>query len=123
VVYADDSNVWQMGSNVEEVVRKLREKAALFVDYTRSMGLSMNASTTQLLLSANAGNVASVTMEVDSNTISPSTTIEILGVGYDRELLMAPHFRSLLAAVRQRASVFARLANHLPRREVPTAVV
>jgi hypothetical protein len=29
----------------------------------------------------------------------------------------------LLAAVRQRASVFARLANHLPRREVPTAVV
>jgi hypothetical protein len=65
VVYADDSNVWQMGSNVEEVVRKLREKAALFVDYTRSMGLSMNASTTQLLLSANAGNVASVTMEVE----------------------------------------------------------
>jgi hypothetical protein len=33
VVYADDSNVWQMGSNVEEVVRKLTEKAALFVDY------------------------------------------------------------------------------------------
>jgi hypothetical protein len=29
VVYADDSNVWQMGSNVEEVVRKLTEKAAL----------------------------------------------------------------------------------------------
>jgi hypothetical protein len=50
VVYADDSNVWQTGNNVEEVVRKLREKAALFVDYTRSMGLSMNATKTQLLL-------------------------------------------------------------------------
>jgi hypothetical protein len=43
-VYADDSNVWQMESNVEEeVVRMLKEMAALFVDYTRSMGLSMNA--------------------------------------------------------------------------------
>jgi hypothetical protein len=33
VVYADDSNVWQTGNNVEEVVRKLTEKAALFVEY------------------------------------------------------------------------------------------
>jgi hypothetical protein len=39
----DPALVWQTGSNVEEVVRKLTEKAALFVDYTRSMGLSMNA--------------------------------------------------------------------------------
>jgi hypothetical protein len=29
--------VWQIGSNVEEVVRKLTEKAALFVDYTKNM--------------------------------------------------------------------------------------
>jgi hypothetical protein len=80
VVYGDDSNVWQTVSNVEEVVRKLTEKAALFLDYTRSMGLSMNASKTQLLLSANTGNVVDVTMEVDGNTITPSTTIELLGV-------------------------------------------
>jgi hypothetical protein len=32
VVYADDSNVWQTGNNVEEVVRKLTEKAALFLE-------------------------------------------------------------------------------------------
>jgi hypothetical protein len=80
VVYADDSNVWQMGSNMEEVIRKLTEKAALFVDYTRSIGLSMNASKIQLLISANAGKVADFTMEVDGNTITPSNTIE--GVGY-----------------------------------------
>jgi hypothetical protein len=73
-----------MGSNVEEVVRKLTKKAALFVDYTRSMGLSMKASKTQLLRSANAGNVAEVTMEVEGNTITPSNTIKLLGVGYDR---------------------------------------
>jgi hypothetical protein len=115
VVYADDSNVWQTGNNVEEVVRKLTEKAALFVDYTRSMGLSMNATKTQLLLSAKAGNVSKVTVEVDGNTILPCNVIELLGVRYDRKLLTTPHVRSMLAAVRQRASVVVRLANHLPR--------
>jgi hypothetical protein len=37
MVYADISNVWQTGRNVEEVVRNLTEKASLFVDYTRSL--------------------------------------------------------------------------------------
>jgi hypothetical protein len=49
VVKVDDSNMWQTGNNLE-VVRKLKKKAALFVDYTRSLGLSMNATKTQLLL-------------------------------------------------------------------------
>jgi hypothetical protein len=73
VVYADDSNLWQLGRNVEEVARKLTAKASLFVDYTRSMGFAMSASKTQLLLSANAGNVADVTVEVDGSTIKPSS--------------------------------------------------
>jgi hypothetical protein len=114
-VYADDSNVWQTGNNVEEVVRKLTEKAALFMEYTSSMGLSMNAAKTQLLLSSHAGNVSEVTVEVDGNTILPGNVIELLGVRYDRKLTTTQHVKSLLAAVRQRASVVAWLANHLPR--------
>jgi hypothetical protein len=51
ILYADDSNVWQTGSTKEDIARKLTEKAALFVEYTRKMGLSMNASKTQLLFS------------------------------------------------------------------------
>jgi hypothetical protein len=98
VVYEDDSNVWQTGNNVEEVVRRLTEKAALFVDYIRSMGLSMNATKTQLLLSAKAGNVSEVTVEVDGNTILPCKLIELLGVRYDRKLTTTPHVRSFLAA-------------------------
>jgi hypothetical protein len=93
VVYTDDSNVWQLGKSVDEVIRKLTEKAALFVDYTRSMGLSMNASKTQMLLSAIAGNVANITMMVEGNTISPSKTIELLGVRYDRRLSTALSFK------------------------------
>jgi hypothetical protein len=115
IVYADDSNVWQTGKNMEEVVRKLAEKAALFVEYTMSMGLSMNAAKTQLLLPSHAGNVSETTVEVDGNTIHPGDVIELQGVRYDRKLTTTPHIKSLLAAVRQRASVVARFTNHLLR--------
>jgi hypothetical protein len=113
IVYADDSNVWQTGNNVQEVVRKLAEKAALLVEYRRSVGLSMNLAKTQLLLSTHAGNVSEVTVEVDGNTIHPGNVIELLGVRYDRKLATTLHIKSLLAAVRQRASVVARLPNDL----------
>jgi hypothetical protein len=117
IVYADDSNVWQTGSTKEDVARKLTEKAALFVEYTRKMGLSMNASKTQLLFSSRAGNVTETPVEVDGSIIYPVDTIELLGVRYDRKLSTAPHVKALLAAVRQRASIISRLANHLPRGE------
>jgi hypothetical protein len=117
IVYADDSNVWQTGRNVEEVARKLEEKASLFVKYTRKMGLSMNAVKTQLLFSSRAGNVTDTTVEVDESIIHPGEVIELLGVKYDRKLTTGPHVKALLAAMRQRATVISRLANHLPRGE------
>ena len=102
---------------MEEVSRKLAEKAALFVEYTRKMGLSMNAAKTQLLFSSRAGNVTNTTLEVDGSIIHPGDVIELLGVKYDRRLSTGPHSKALLAALRQRASVVSRLANHLPRGE------
>jgi hypothetical protein len=96
------------------VARKLTEKAALFVEYTRKMGLSMNAAKTQILFLSRAGNVSNTTVEVDGCTIYPGNVIELLGVKYDRRLSTGLHIKALLAAVRQRASVVARLANHLP---------
>jgi hypothetical protein len=58
------TNVWQTGSNVEEVARKLAEKAALF-EY-------MNAAKTQLHFLSRAGNVSNTTVEVDGSIIHPS---------------------------------------------------
>jgi hypothetical protein len=61
--------------------------------------------------------VTETPVEVDGSIIHPGDTIELLGVRYDRKLSTKPHVKALLAAVRQRASVVARLANHLPRGE------
>jgi hypothetical protein len=109
IVFAEDSNVWQTGSNVEEVARKLPEKVAVFVEYTRKKGLSMNSAKAQLLFWLLA-------VEVDGSINHPGDVIELLGVKYDRRLSTRLHIKALLATVRQRASVVSRLANHLPRR-------
>jgi 23S rRNA U2552 (ribose-2'-O)-methylase RlmE/FtsJ len=77
----------------------------------------MNAAKTQLLFSSRAGNVTITTVEVDESIIHPGDVIELLGVKYDRRLSTGPHTKVLLAAVRQRASVVCRRANHLPRGE------
>jgi hypothetical protein len=49
------TTIWQAGRTVEEVVDKLTGKAARFAEWSRGSGLTMNASKTQLLLTANAG--------------------------------------------------------------------
>jgi hypothetical protein len=99
------------------VDRKLAEKASLFVEYTRKMGLSMNAAKTQLQFSSRARNVANTDVEVDRSVIHPGDVIELLGVKYDRRPSTGPHIKALLQALRQRSSVISRLANHLPRGE------
>jgi hypothetical protein len=68
----------------------LHEKAALFVVYTRKMGLSMNATKTKLLFSSLAGNVTNTTVEVDGSIIHPGNVIELLGVKYDRRPSTGP---------------------------------
>jgi hypothetical protein len=55
VVYMDDTTVWQAGKTVAEVINKLTEKGARFAEWLRGSGLTMNASSTQLLLTANVG--------------------------------------------------------------------
>jgi hypothetical protein len=52
VVYANNMMIWQAGRTVAEVVEKLTDKAARFAEWSRGSGLTMNASKTQLLLSA-----------------------------------------------------------------------
>jgi hypothetical protein len=51
---------------------------------------------------------------VDGKLVKSKDTIELLGVCFDRKMSTAPSTRAMLVAVKQRAAVIARLANHLP---------
>jgi hypothetical protein len=98
-----------------EVKKGLEDAAAKFSTWAKGNGLAMNAGKTQLLVSANAGPAADLSVQVGGNTISCGDTIELLGVNFDRKMTTAPHVDDLVKATRQRAALIARLGHHLPR--------
>jgi hypothetical protein len=115
VLYADDSNVWVTANTWVEDKKGLEDAAAKFSTWAKGNGLAMNGGKTQLLVSANAGPAADLSVQVDGNTISCGDTIELLGVNFDRKMTTASHVDDLVKATRQRAALIARLGHHLPR--------
>jgi hypothetical protein len=85
------------------------------VAFAGGNGLHLNASKTQLMFSHGAGNTEDVGINVSGSLIKVAAEFELLGVKYDRGLTTAPHDAYIARNVRQRASLVARLAFHLPR--------
>jgi hypothetical protein len=113
--YADDTGARQVGDSLEDVRSALEVVAARFAAYTKGNGLALNAVKTQLMYITASKRVADFTVVVDGKVIIPSTSLELLGVRYDQQLLPKPYIKSLVKAVRTRASLVARLGHHLPR--------
>jgi hypothetical protein len=56
IIYANDSNVWTVGRNVNDVQAALEQLAAKFAKFNALNGLVLNAAKTQLLYNRAAGN-------------------------------------------------------------------
>jgi hypothetical protein len=65
-------------------------------------------------MSSNAGNLDGITVTVDDKEVAATPELELLGTVMDRRFLFLPHAKATSRAARQRASVIARLSNHLP---------
>jgi hypothetical protein len=65
-------------------------------------------------MSSNAGNLDGITVTVDHKEVAATPELELLGTVMDRRFLFLPHAKATSRAARQRASVIARLSNHLP---------
>jgi hypothetical protein len=111
--YADDTCVWSWSSNLESLIADLEAKADRFADYVASCGLILNADKTQLLLAGKKD--PNFTVMVNGSRVTPGDNLELLGVKFACDLSTRPHQAKLAASLRQRASLIARLAHHLPR--------
>ena len=60
-------------------------------------------------------NIGNISVNVDGANITPATTLEILGVEFDRKFSLTPHNNNVAREMRKRASLIVRLAKHLPR--------
>jgi hypothetical protein len=106
---------------VAEVVAQLNVKVALFADWAKGKGLGLNGGKTQFIMSSNAGNLDGITVTVDDKEVAAMPELELLGTVMDRRFSFLPHAKATSRAARQRASVIARLSNHLPPgRYLPT---
>jgi predicted RNase H-like HicB family nuclease len=115
--YADNTGVWVEGDTIKEVFDTLTERAALVVQYMKGNGLSLNASKTQLMVSRRAGNVDELSVVVDGTLVRPKSTLELLGVTFDRSFSFKVHNEEVARSARQRSALVRRLALHVPRGE------
>jgi hypothetical protein len=59
-------------------------------------------------------NYSPKTVTVDDKEVAATPELELLGTVMDRRFSFLPHAKATSRAARQRASVIARLSNHLP---------
>eukprot|EP00095_Tigriopus_kingsejongensis_P012356 maker-scaffold198_size266703-snap-gene-1.28 protein:Tk12356 transcript:maker-scaffold198_size266703-snap-gene-1.28-mRNA-1 annotation:"myosin heavy muscle isoform x29" len=81
-----------MWSNTEIVERLLNERACAFAQFAARNGLVLNGAKTQLMIggSAEPKDVASVSVVVNNDVITPAPEIELLGVTFDRNFSTLP---------------------------------
>jgi hypothetical protein len=115
--YADDTAVWVMAEDLEEVQRELQRLVNAMVKYTKDNGLAFNGAKMQVMVGgkAKARDATNITINVDSAEVKTSNSFELLGITFDRQFTVRPYLHTLAREARFRAGRVARLAQHLPR--------
>jgi hypothetical protein len=96
VVYADDSNAWCIANTWAEVMCGLEVISDRFACWAKGNGLVLNASKTQVLISAGAGK--DLVVNVDGKEIRAVETLELHGVQFDCRFATTPHLLHLAKA-------------------------
>jgi hypothetical protein len=112
--YADDTALWAVANNLDDLKSALETRAAAFTSYVAGCGLVLNAAKTQFIVSGTS-TPTDYYVTVNGNQVSPTKELDLLGVRFDSDLSTKPQHKRLATAARQRASLIARLAHHLPR--------
>ncbi len=108
--YADDALCWVAARDQEVLGKTLEELSAVMVSYASKNYLALNEQKTQVLWSPHKG----FPIKVGSSLVPPSSTLDILGVTFDKQLSPNPYMNSLVASTKSLAAVARRLSLHLP---------
>ncbi len=119
--YADDCVVWACADDRETVRANLESISHSINSYMSAHCLVLNHDKTQILWVGDGGS-NSTPINVGGTLVSPSSTVDMLGVSFDNRLTPAPHLLSTLRSARSLAGASRRLSLHL-RRQVLQQVV
>jgi hypothetical protein len=116
--YANDTAVWVIAKDIEEVQRELQRLADAMAKFTRDNGLALNGAKTQVMIGgakAKARDIAAISINVDGAEVKPSNSFKLLGVTFDQRFTVRPYLNTLAREARFWAGRVARLAQHLTR--------
>jgi hypothetical protein len=114
-VYADNTAVWVVAEDHEEARYELQRLVSVMVDYTKTNGLALNGSETQVMVGGKGNPPLTFTIYVDGTEVKPVNSFDLLGIMFDRSFTVRPYLHSLAREARFRAGRVAQLAQHLPR--------
>ncbi len=114
VAYADDICAWSFGDTIETVKADLASIAVNVTTYTASNYLSLSAEKTQILWSGLPNGCVGPNVIVNGTAVQPSTSIELLGATFDKNLSSAPFLVSQHRAAGPILATVRRLSRYLP---------
>ncbi len=118
VAYADDICAWSHGDSVDQVKDDLDKIAASISSYAASNFLSLSAEKTQVLWSGQPQCSVGPDILVNGVFVKPCTSLELLGVKFDRWLNPAPFLSQQFIAAAPILAIVRRLTRYLPSTHV-----
>ena len=100
------------GPTVDKVKTALEAQSRKVMRYAESHFLALNRAKTQILW---AGSGVNPPVAVGDVTVCPGSSIEILGIKFDKHLTPTPHLCALEKAIRGIGGTARRLSVHLPQ--------
>ncbi len=111
VGYADDVVAYAVGKTTNEVKTTLENVSTAIINYAGAHFLAINPSKTQIMW---AGHKDVPSVLVGNSIVPEATSVDLLGVGFNKSLRPTPYFAQQMAAARRILGLTRRLMCHLP---------
>ena len=115
--FADDLTNSASDSNLEALSVKLQASYAKAKSFCDNKNLHINLSKTQLVIfkTARKQMPTDFSIKFDDNTITPSSTVQLLGVAIDHHFTMAAHIDQVVKKCHGLLGMLRRAASYLPQ--------
>ena len=113
-MYADDHQLYTVGSNANTMKARLESEAAKALTWYNDNYLMVNPDKFQLLMINSQNDKDQASLTINAYVIESTADISLLGVNIDEHLVFSKHIGELCIKASKRVGVLPRLRNLIP---------
>ena len=113
-MYADDHQLYTMGSNAYSMKARLESEATKALTWYNYNYLMVNPDKFQLLMINSQNDKDQASLTINAHVIESTADISLLGVNINEHLVFSKHISQLCIKASQRVDVLSRLRNLIP---------